>query len=163
MAALHALLALGLAAFADTLTPLGVLVAFALVHAVIRTSADLFGMRGYVIRIELGIGFLLWFIVQVFMASAGVARLVLARRVHPRPAVVAVRLQRADDRLATVLGCLLTLTPGTLALDYDPTAGLLYVHVLDADSVREVETAVRRIEDRLLAWIDAGHPGGSPS
>ncbi|MDO9596575.1 MAG: Na+/H+ antiporter subunit E [Azoarcus sp.] len=155
MAAIHLLLALGLAAFAKALTPLGVVVAFALVYVVLRTSGDLFGTRRYVTRLELGTTFLLWFIAEIFKASIDVARLVLGRRVDARPAVVAIRLQRADDRLATVIGCLLTLTPGTLALDYDPASGVLYVHALDAGSAAEIEEGVRNIEGRLLAWMDA--------
>ena len=158
MAAIHLLLALGLAAFAKALTPLGVVVAFALVYVVLRTSGNLFGTRRYVTRLELGTTFLLWFIVEIFKASIDVARLVLGRRVDARPAVVAIRLQRADDRLATVIGCLLTLTPGTLALDYDPASGVLYVHALDAGSAAEIEEGVRNIEDRLLAWMDAERP-----
>ena len=163
MAAVHLLVALGLAAFADALTPTGVLVACAVVYVVLRASGDLFGSRAYVTRIELGTGFAAWFVVEVFKASIDVARLVLGRRVNTRPAVVAVRLQRADDRFATVLGCLLTLTPGTLALDYDSARGLLYIHALDAESAEDVESGVRMIEDRLLAWIDAGRPHGSTS
>lgn len=163
MAAVHLLVALGLAAFADALTPTGVLVSFAVVYVVLRASANLFGTRAYVARLELGTRFTAWFIVEVFKASIDVARLVLGRRMHARPAVVAVRLQRDDDRYATVLGCLLTLTPGTLALDYDSAAGLLYVHALDAETAVDVERGVRRIEDRLLAWIDAGRAHGSTS
>ncbi|PKO56534.1 MAG: cation:proton antiporter, partial [Betaproteobacteria bacterium HGW-Betaproteobacteria-21] len=53
---------------------------------------------------------------------------------------------------------LLTLTPGTLALDYDPASGVLYVHALDAGSAAEIEEGVRNIEDRLLAWMDAERP-----
>lgn len=163
MAAFHLLLALGLAAFAKTLTPVGVSVAFGLVYIVLRTGGDLFGTRRYVARLELGTTFVLWFIVEVLKASIDVARLVLARRVEARPAVVAIRLQRPDDRLATLVGCLLTLTPGTLTLDYDPASGVLYVHALNANSAAEIEEGVRRIEDRLLAWMNAGCPQGNGS
>ena len=65
-------------------------------------------------------------------------------------------LLRADDRIATLLGCLLTLTPGTVAIDYLPEAGLMYIHALDADDAGEVEAGVREIERRLLRWLDAG-------
>ena len=88
----------------------------------------------------------------------GVARIVLGREVAPQPAVVAMRLARRDERFATLLGCLLTLTPGTMALDYRPESGLMYIHALDARTAAEVEAGVRAIERRLLRWLDAGAP-----
>lgn len=156
MALLHLALAFGLAAFADMLSPLGVLAAFVIVFGVLRLSGNLFGIRRYALRVDYGFRFVLWFIGEVFKASFDVARLVLRRRVATRPAVVAVRLQRADDAIATLIGALLTLTPGTLALDYDSDAQLMYVHALDAATADDIEQGVRAIESRLLRWIDAG-------
>ena len=51
MLGLHILVAIGLAAFAKTLTPLGVLAAFALVHLALRLGADLLRLRRYVRRL----------------------------------------------------------------------------------------------------------------
>lgn len=156
MALLHLALAFGLAAFADMLSPLGVLATFMIVFGVLRLSGDLFGIRRYALRVEYGVRFVIWFIGEIFKASFDVARLVLRRRMKTRPAVVAIRLKRADDGIATLIGALVTLTPGTLALDYDRDGQLMYVHALDADSHDAVERGVRRIEFRLLRWIDAG-------
>lgn len=156
MLGVHFLLAIVLAAFSDGLSPLGVLVAFILVYLVLKLGAGLMGLRAYVRRIELGTAFMGWFVVEVVKASVDVARVVFALGRAPRPAIVPVRLARADDRLATVVGCLLTLTPGTMAMEYDPESSLMYVHALDAQSAEEVEAGVRAIESRLLAWVDAG-------
>ncbi|PTD96947.1 Na+/H+ antiporter subunit E [Pseudothauera lacus] len=158
MLAVHLLLAVGLAAFADALSPSGVVLAFVLIYVLLRLSSRLLGMRAYVVRLELGVCFVGWFALEILKASLDVARLVLARRVAIAPAVLRVRLVRRDERVATLLGCLLTLTPGTLALDYDAAGGVLYVHALDTDGASAVEDSVRRIEARLLAWLDAGRP-----
>lgn len=152
----HILLAVGLAAFVDSLSPLGILGAFIVSHLGLRLAAPLLGIRRYVRRLELGTAFALWFAVAIVRASIHVARIVLGREVRPRPAVVKLRLARPDDRIATLLGCLLTLTPGTVALDYRPESGLMYIHALDADDADEVEAGVREIEHRLLRWLDAG-------
>jgi multicomponent Na+:H+ antiporter subunit E len=160
MLGLHLLLAVGLAAFADGLSPLGVATAFVLIYVLLRLSSRLLGMRAYVLRLELGARFIGWFMVEVLKASLDVARLVLGRRVAITPAVVRVTLVRRDERVATLLACLLTLTPGTLALHYSADEGVLYVHALDTDSAAAVEDGVRRIEARLLAWLDAGHEAG---
>lgn len=155
MLGLHLLLAVGLAAYADALRPLGVFAAFVAVYLALRLAIDLLGIRRYLRRLELGTAFAFWFVAEVFRASIDVARVVLGRKVAPQPAVVAMRLARRDEGFATLLGCLLTLTPGTMALDYRPESGLMYIHALDARTAAEVEAGVREIERRLLRWLDA--------
>ncbi len=156
MLGIHILLAVGLAAFADALSPLGVLAAFLLSYGALRLAIDLIGIRRYLRRLELGTAFAFWFLGEVFRASIDVARVVLGRQVAPQPAVVRMRLARRDERFATLLGCLLTLTPGTMALDYAPDSGVMYIHALDARDADAVEAGVRAIERRLLRWINAG-------
>ena len=158
MLGLHILLAIGLAAFADALSPLGVAAAFLVIYVALRLAIDLLGLRRYLRRLELGTAFSVWFVAEVFKASIDVARIVLGRKVAPQPAVIALRLARPDDRIATLLGCLLTLTPGTMALDYFPESGLMYIHAIDAKNAATIEAGVRAIERRLLRWIDAGAP-----
>ena len=162
MLGLHLLLAVGLAAYADALRPLGAFAAFVAVYLALRLAIDLLGIRRYLRRLELGTAFALWFVGEIFRASVGVARIVLGREVAPQPAVVAMRLARRDERFATLLGCLLTLTPGTMALEYLPESGLMYIHAIDAKEAAAVEAGVRAIERRLLRWIDADAPPPPP-
>ena len=162
MLGLHLLLAVGLAAYADALRPLGVFAAFVAVYLALRLAIDLLGIRRYLRRLELGTAFTLWFVAEVFKASLDVARIVLGRKVAPQPAVIVLRLARPDDRIATLLGCLLTLTPGTMALEYLSDSGLMYIHAIDAKDAATVEAGVRAIEARLLRWIDADAPPPPP-
>ena len=162
MLGLHLLLAVGLAAYADALRPLGVFAAFVAVYLALRLAIDLLGIRRYLRRLELGTAFGLWFVAEIFKASLDVARIVLGRKVAPQPAVIVLRLARPDDRIATLLGCLLTLTPGTMALEYLPESGLMYIHAIDAKEAAAVEAGVRAIERRLLRWIDADAPPPPP-
>ena len=162
MLGLHLLLAVGLAAYADALRPLGVFAAFVAVYLALRLAIDLLGVRRYLRRLELGTAFALWFVAEVFKASLDVARIVLGRKVAPQPAVIVLRLARPDDRIATLLGCLLTLTPGTMALEYLPESGLMCIHAIDAKEAAAVEAGVRAIERRLLRCIDADAPPPPP-
>ena len=156
MLGVHLLLAVVLAAFSNALTPLGILIGMILIYQVLKLGAGLMGVRSYVRRVELGTVFAFWFAREIVYASVDVARVVFALNCAPRPAIVTVRLLRRDDRVATLVGGLLTLTPGTMAMDYEPETGLMYVHTLDAENVDCIERGVREIEARLLAWIDAG-------
>lgn len=156
----HILLAAGLAAFSGGLSPMGVLVAFVLVYLLLKLTVRLTGLEAYLLRLELGLRFAGWFVLEVCRASLDVARRVLARQVAISPAVVPVELARADDRVATLVAALVTLTPGTLALAYRPESRTLFIHALDADSAAQVQEGVRRIEARLLTWLEAGRGSG---
>ncbi len=155
MLGLHILLAVGIAAFANALDPMGIVGAFVLVYLVLKLGARLIRVGDYVQRLELGTRFVAWFALEIVKASIGVARLVVAGQVRTSPAIVRVTLEDRREGVATLVGLLLTLTPGTMALEYEPDTGVLFIHALDTDSVERVEHGVREIERRLLDWM---HP-----
>ena len=139
----------------------GGLLAFALLYLVARLLGLALGrLRRYARSLEHGVSFCLWFTAQVFLATYHVATLVLARRVDVEPAVLAYPVTRREVDKVTLLGTLLTLTPGTLALDYDEEQGLLYIHALDARRREDVTDILIELERRLLAWLDAGKAEG---
>ncbi len=142
----------------------GGLLAFALLYLLTRLLGLVLPRLGrYAHSLELGLWFCLWFIGQILLASYHVAGLVLARRIEVAPAVLAYPLARRDANTATLLGALLTLTPGTLALEYDESRGLLYIHALDARRREELTRMLGELERRLLTWLDAGtHQGVLP-
>ncbi|KAA0694756.1 cation:proton antiporter [Halopseudomonas laoshanensis] len=154
MVTVHVLLATLLAAVVATLSPLYWLIAFVALYPIFRLCG-LFhhASRLYALRIEAGLGFVPWFTYQIFRASLDVAKIVLNPRYQIEPAVVRVPVHSRDKRLITLLGCLLTLTPGTLALDYRATTGDMFVHVLDTRSADAVIAAIGEIERRLLRWV----------
>lgn len=154
MVYLHLVLATVLAAVLASLSPLYWLLAFAALYPLFRL-VGLFhrASRLYAMRIEAGLVFVPWFTYQVFSASLDVAKIVLNPRHQLESAVVRVPVQTRDKRLITLLGCLLTLTPGTLALDYRSRTGEMFVHVLDTRSVDSVTGAIGEIERRMMRWV----------
>ncbi|MFN3984003.1 MAG: Na+/H+ antiporter subunit E [Rhodocyclaceae bacterium] len=154
MLGLHILIAVGIAAFANALDPLGIVGAFVLVYLVLKLGARLISVGNYLRRLELGVGFAVWFALEIVRASIDVARLVVSARVQPSPAVIKLCLEDRREGVATLIGLLLTLTPGTMALDYDPDTGEMYIHALDAASADKVELGIRELERRLLDWMN---------
>lgn len=151
---LHLLLATVLAALLAQLNPLYWLIAFAALYPLFRLAGRFSRASGlYARRIEAGLSFVPWFVWQVFHASFDVAKIVLTPGYPIEPAVVGVPVRTRDKRLITLIGCLLTLTPGTLALDYRGRSGEIYVHVLDTRSVESVAAAVGEIERRIMRWV----------
>ncbi|PKM31799.1 MAG: cation:proton antiporter [Gammaproteobacteria bacterium HGW-Gammaproteobacteria-11] len=151
---LHLLAATLLSWWLAELSPLFWLLAFVGLYPFLRLLGCLWsGCRLYAMRLEGAALFVPWFIWQVFSASLDVAMIVLNPRRKIEPAVIAVAIATRDRRLVTLIGCLLTLTPGTLAVDYSSLNGHLYVHVLDTRSVDSVVRAVADIERRLMRWV----------
>ena len=82
-------------------------------------------------------------------SSLQVAAQVLRPRLVLHPAVIAVPVGGTDERLLTLLGNSISLTPGTLTLEVDRDRRLLHVHVLDVGEDARGLPGVRRDLDRL--------------
>lgn len=77
------------------------------------------------------VGLLLYFLKELLLSNAAVARSILRPVSSLAPGIVAVPLDLTSDTGITVLANLVTLTPGTLSLDVSPDRRTLYVHALD--------------------------------
>lgn len=82
--------------------------------------------------------YLPWLCWQILLSNIQVARLALSPRPAWRPRFVDIRIPpvRGDGAL-TLLGCSITLTPGTVAVEAMPDR--LLVHALDEGLAREIE------------------------
>ena len=94
------------------------------------------------------------FAYELDTASLTVVRQVLDPRATLRQAVVAVPVVGTSDQLLTLLADAVSLTPGTLALEVDRPAAVLYVHVLDLGGedggVQDVRRSIMRLERLIL-------------
>lgn len=80
-----------------------------------------------------------FFLADLLRANLRVATDVVTRAHRSSPGVVAVPLRAETDLEITLLANLISLTPGTLALEVSPDRSVLYVHAMfaaDADAVR---------------------------
>jgi multisubunit Na+/H+ antiporter MnhE subunit len=84
--------------------------------------------------------FVPWHLLQVILSNLRVARLVFSRRRAIDPRVLRLPPGLADERALALLGCAITLTPGTLTLDV--SGGELIVHALDEASAKEIEEGI---------------------
>lgn len=82
---------------------------------------------------------LAFFVKELFVASFTVLLTVLFPAQRLRPGVIAIPLDVTTDAQITLLGNLITLTPGTLTLDVSTDKTVIFVHsiyVKDPDSFR---------------------------
>lgn len=83
---------------------------------------------------------------EISRANLHLAALVLNFRRTNRPRFVRVPIRVRRDTAVTALANLITLTPGTLAVDLAPDRSSLLVHVFDLE---EESAAVAEIQNRL--------------
>ena len=98
---------------------------------------------------------LLWrFSVELVIANLEQARLVLGVPLRVQPRWIEFRTCLRSHTLRTLLGSLISLTPGTLTCDLD--GDILRIHALNATTDDEAAGRIReRFESLLVRWEDA--------
>jgi len=95
--------------------------------------------------------YLLAFGRELLVANVAVARTVISPSLPIDPAVVEVPLRVESDVAVTTIANSITLTPGTLTMDYDADANSLYVHSLNGEDILD---PIRTWEDYALVIFD---------
>lgn len=102
------------------------------------------------------------FLKEILVANVAVARIVLSPSLDIEPGVVEVPLRVQSDAAVTTIANSITLTPGTLTMDYDDERNTLYVHSIDTADPGEILEPIRVWEDYALAIFDEELKPGDP-
>jgi multicomponent Na+:H+ antiporter subunit E len=141
----HALLGWLWMALTERFTAANFVLGLALAHAALRFSR---GERAPIRKTGLALRFLGFAAKEILVSAIRVAHDVLTPRPRMSPAIVQVPLDVRTDGQITLLAILVTLTPGTLALDVSPDRRTLLVHAMfaaDSDRVRrDIKTGFER-------------------
>lgn len=85
---------------------------------------------------------------DILAANLAVARRVVGPLARLNPAFVEVPLELRDPFVATLLGSIVSLTPGTVSIDVDTERWVLSLHALDAP---DPDALIRDIQQRYEA------------
>lgn len=96
--------------------------------------------------------FALFYLGEILKSNFRVAIDVLAPKPSISPAIVAVPIEGLSHAGVTLLADLISMTPGTLSLDFDPEDGMLYIHSMYA---QDPEIFVRSIKEDYERRIQA--------
>lgn len=102
------------------------------------------------------------FLKEVIVANVEVAYRVLAPSLPIRPAVIVFPLRVRSDVAITAIANSISLTPGTLTMDYDEAENALFVHVMHCRDPTEVAAPIRHWEDYALVIFDEELKPGDP-
>lgn len=124
---------------------------FVLAFLVLRLTQHSNTAVNYVKRVRLLIFFIGFFLKELVIASLRVVVLVLSPTMKMQPAVVAVPLEVTSEAAITMLGNLITLTPGTLTLDVSIDHSTMYVHAMNVEDVAAFRKGIKNgFERRIL-------------
>lgn len=90
--------------------------------------------------------FLLVFIREILLANLRVAYDVITPHSHSRPGVIAIPLSCRNDIEITLFSIIVSLTPGTLALDISPDKRHLYIHAM---FIKDKKKLINRIKNNF--------------
>ena len=85
---------------------------------------------------------------DIVLANGSVARRVVGPIARLKPAFVEMPLDLRDPFVATLLGSIVSLTPGTVSITVDQERWVLYLHALD---VPDPDALIRQIKHRYEA------------
>lgn len=107
-------------------------------------------------KIYLAIIFGCSFLWEVLVANLKVAYDVITPQSHARPGVIAIPLDCTNNLEITLLTIVMSLTPGTLALDISSDRKKLYIHgMFIKDKSKFIAEIKRKFEApiiRILSW-----------
>jgi multicomponent Na+:H+ antiporter subunit E len=93
---------------------------------------------------------------QLIIQNLTLSLRVLRPELPIKPGIVAVPTELRGDINLTLLGSMMSLTPGTVTLDIDSQKGMIYVHWIDVQTTDPVEAKKMISEDlekRIIRWL----------
>ncbi|MGM0410007.1 MAG: Na+/H+ antiporter subunit E [Bacillota bacterium] len=104
-------------------------------------------------KVFLIIAFIPVFFYEAFISAIKVSKHVFEKEPSFSPGIVKVKTTLTNVSALTILANLITLTPGTLTLDFDKSERVYYIHWIDVKSREEAEKR-KEIIERFEKWLE---------
>ena len=127
---------------------------FAFGYVVLYLLQRVIGRSTYFTRTIGLVRFAAFYVVEVVRANLRVAFDVVTPTDYAKPGVVAVPLDARTDVEITLLANLITMTPGSLAVDVADDRSVIYVHAMYLDDPDELRRQIKEdFERRVLELL----------
>jgi multicomponent Na+:H+ antiporter subunit E len=148
------LLALGWVAMSGHFDVLNLLVGFGFGYLVLYLLQRVIGRSRYFTRTLGLVRFIAFYVLEVVRANLRVAFDVVTPTDYARPGIVAVPLDARTPAEITLLSNLITMTPGTLAVDVADDGSVIYVHAMYLEDPDELRRQIKDdLERRVLELL----------
>jgi len=93
----------------------------------------------------------LLFIVELFKSNVVVIMQVIRPKLNIQPGIFRSETKLKTDFEITLLSALLTLTPGSVVMEIDPEAGVMFIHAMDATEFRtSITKTMHKFEKAII-------------
>jgi multicomponent Na+:H+ antiporter subunit E len=96
------------------------------------------------------IGFLFYYFGKVIESNISIAVDILTPGFRMSPALVAVPLKSESKGYLLAISNLISMTPGTLSLDFSEDKNELIIHSMYCDDIEEFKRDIDKLQDRVI-------------
>ncbi|GGN56099.1 Na+/H+ antiporter subunit E [Oceanobacillus indicireducens] len=93
------------------------------------------------------------FVVELAKANIDMVKVVLNPRMDHQPGIVAVRTKLNTEVEITLLAALISLTPGTVSMDFSPDNKTIYIHAIDVPDKEEMRKDIHNSFERAILEV----------
>lgn len=107
----------------------------------------------YLRRVWALVKLIMLFIVELIKANIDVVKVVLRPKANHKPGIVAVRTNLETNVEITLLAALISLTPGTVSMDFSDDSKTIYIHALDVPNKDEFIDDIHNSFERAIMEV----------
>ncbi|GAF63733.1 multi subunit monovarent cation/proton antiporter MrpE subunit [Bacillus sp. TS-2] len=137
--------------FQNSLTLIDIVIGYLISVGVVYFFISLKGERFYLGRAWATVIFILVFFRELISANLHVAKIVLSPKIKISPGIIAIPTKLKTETEKTLLAAVLTLTPGSLSMEFSSEGDTLFVHFLEAENrEKQIRFILETFEKRIL-------------
>lgn len=107
----------------------------------------------YLVRLWALIKLIVLFMVELVKANIDMVKVVLRPKLDNQPGIVAVETRLETEVEITLLAALISLTPGTISMDFSPDGKTIYIHSIDAPDKDEMIKDIQDTFERAIMEV----------
>lgn len=107
----------------------------------------------YLRRVWALVKLMMLFIIELIKANIDVAKVVLRPKANHKPGIVAVQTNLETNVEITLLAALISLTPGTVSMDFSDDSKTIYIHALDVPNKDEFIADIHHSFERAIMEV----------
>lgn len=107
----------------------------------------------YLYRIWAVIKLIMLFIIELIKANIDVVKVVLSPKLDNQPGIVAVTTKLESEVEITLLAALISLTPGTISMDFSEDNRTIYIHSIDVPDKEEMISDIHDTFERAIMEV----------
>lgn len=107
----------------------------------------------YFIRVIAFVKLMWLFLKELVKANIDVVKVVLQPKLKNKPGIIAVDTSLETDIERATLAALITLTPGTVSMDFSADSRTIYVHTIDVDDRDEMVAEIKGTFEKAIMEV----------